>query len=264
MEEKNYEQNNEIINCKNAWIKFSTIKPVITIGDLLNSKFSKKEEKKTDKFFWALKDITFSVKKGEMIGLIGKNGSGKSTLLRVIAKILPLDKGTINVATDCKLLSTGVGLKQELSGRENIFLGCLMLENSLIDIKNNFERIVEFSELGDHIERPIKYYSTGMRSKLMFTIATSFEPKFLLLDELLSGGDISFREKANKRMKEIITKSNGGVIATHDLGFVKEYCSKAIYLNNGEIKFFGESKKAVAMYLNDVKISKSRANEIHD
>ena len=185
-------------------------------------------------------------------------------MLRVIAKILPLDKGTIDVASDCKLLSTGVGLKPELSGRENIFLGCLMLGHSLKNIKDNYERIVEFSELGGHIERPIKYYSTGMRSKLMFTIATSFEPEFLLLDELLSGGDISFRNKANKRMKEIITKSNGGVIATHDLGFVKEYCSKAIYLNDGKIEFFGAPNEAVERYLNDVKIAKSRINEVHD
>jgi len=232
--------------------------------DLWDSTFTKKTKIKDKKFFWALKDISFSVKKGEMIGLIGKNGSGKSTLLRVIAKILPLDRGTINVSANCKLLSTGVGLKPELSGKENIFLGCLMLENSLDEIKNNFERIVEFSELREHIERPIKYYSTGMRAKLMFTIATSFEPDFLLLDELLSGGDISFREKANKRMKEIITKSNGGVITTHDLKFVKEFCSRAIYLKDSEIRFFGDSKEAVEMYLNDIKISKSRVNELHD
>lgn len=263
MEEKNMHENNKVIVCKNAGVKFSTIKPVTTVTDFWDSKFSKKE-KKTQKFFWALRDISFSVEKGQMIGLIGKNGSGKSTLLRVIAKILPLDKGTINVNTDCKLLATGVGLKPELSGRENIFLGCLMLGYSLKDIKDNYERIVEFSELGMHIERPLKYYSTGMRSKLMFTIATSFEPEFLLLDELLSGGDISFRNKANKRMKEVITKSNGGVIATHDLGFVKEYCSKAMYLSEGEIKFLGEPEKAVEMYLNDIKISKSRINEVHD
>lgn len=262
--ENESEQKDKIVDCKNAWVKFSIDKPITTIGDLWSSKFLKNDKKLRCNFFWALKDITFSVKKRELIGVIGKNGSGKSTLLRVIAKIIPLDRGTIDVDTNCKLLSAGVGLRQELSGRENIFLGGLMLGQSLEKIKNNYEKIVEFSELGEHIERPLKYYSTGMRSKLIFTIATSFEPEFLLLDELLSGGDISFRNKANKRMKEVITKSNGGVIATHDLGFVKEYCTKAIYLNNGEMKFFGESKIAVMMYLDDVKISKSEINEIHD
>lgn len=255
--------NESVIKCDNAGVKFATIKPFTTLSDVLETKLSRTKNDKNSKFFWALKDVSFTVKKGEMVGLIGKNGSGKSTLLRVIAEILPLDKGKIEVNTKCTLLSPGVGLRPELSGRDNIFLGCLMIGSSLQQIKKNYSSIVEFSELGEHIERPLRYYSTGMRSRLMFTIATSIKPEFLLLDELLSGGDISFRGKANTRMKEVITSSNGGVIATHDLGFVKESCNKALYLSEGELKFFGNAEKCVDMYLEDNKISKKRINT-HD
>ena len=210
----------ELIILENVGVKFSTSNPVTTIADLWNDFFSKKDGKK---FFWALKDISFSIRKGELVGVIGKNGAGKSTLSRVVAQVLEPDEGVIKVLTKCNYLSSGVGARPHLSGKENIYLGCLLLGHSKEEIDRNYESMVKFAELEDHINRPIRFYSTGMLSRLLFTIATSIKPEFLILDELLSGGDISFVDKANKRMKEVITSAKGGLIATHDMNFVRTY-----------------------------------------
>lgn len=242
----------EVIVCKNVSVKFSSGNPITTIADLWDSRLSRKKDVNHPKFFWALKDVTFSIKSGEVIGLIGKNGTGKSTLLRVVAGVLPPDEGNIEIKTKCNLLSPGLGQRDQLSGRENIILGCLYLGYSMEEIKKNFQNMVDFSELEEHIDRPIRYYSDGMMSRLTFTIATSIKPGFLLLDELLGAGDISFRDKASKRMREIVQNSKGALIATHDTGFVNESCDKVLYLEKGRVKYFGDSKKGVELYMKDV------------
>ena len=243
-------ESNVLVVLKDAGVKFSTSNPNRSLADFWDSLFARKKEK--PRFFWALRNISFNVKKGEMLTVIGKNGAGKSTLLRLVAQILLPDEGKIEVRTDCNLLSQGVGQKPQLSGRENIFLGCLMLGYSMDEIKKNYDSIVEFSELGEHIDRPIRYYSSGMLSRLLFTIATSIKPEFLLLDELLSAGDIGFVDKANKRMKQVIQNSKGGIVATHDMNFARNYSTKVLYLDKGNIRYYGEPKEAVDMYEKDL------------
>jgi ABC-type polysaccharide/polyol phosphate transport system ATPase subunit len=240
---------NDLIICKNIWVGFNVGNPSRSLADMWGSMFSRNSQK--PKFFWALKDISFSVKKGEIVGLIGNNGTGKTTLLRVIAGILDPDKGQVQVNTPCTLLSPGIGSRSQLSGRENIYLGCLYLGYSMEEIKQKYEEIVEFSGLREHIDRPVQYYSDGMISRLNFTIAASLKSEFLLLDELLSAGDITFRDKAARRMKEIVRNAKGTIIATHDMPFVRENCSTALYLRNGEVRFYGDPNKAVDLYEND-------------
>ena len=249
MESERMSQNDNVVICKDVWVKFSMGNPAPTIADLWDSFFTRKTGKEKPDFFWALKDVSFSVKKGEILGLIGNNGAGKSTLLRVVAQVLSPDKGQMDVRTKCNLLSPGLGQREQLSGRENIILGCLYLGYSMDEIKKNYDSMVEFSELGEHIERPIRYYSDGMLSRLIFTIATSLKPQFLLLDELLSAGDVGFRDKASKKMQEVIVNSKGAIIATHDLPFVKQNCNKVLYLDKGEVKFLGDPNEGVELYL---------------
>ncbi|MEO9276693.1 MAG: ATP-binding cassette domain-containing protein [Nitrososphaera sp.] len=245
------QKENVLISLRNVGVKFSTSHPVASIADFWDS-IVRKKHKELPKYFWALKDISFDVKQGEIMAVIGKNGAGKSTLLRVVAEILEPDEGTVQVNTKCNLLSQGVGQKPQLSGRENIFLGCLNLGYSMDEIKKSYDSIVEFSELGEHIERPVKYYSSGMLSRLLFTIATSIKPDFLLLDELLSAGDIGFVDKANKRMKEVIQRSKGGMVATHDMNFARNYATKVLYLQGGMVRYFGEPNQGVDMYMTDL------------
>ena len=254
---ENTELSENIITCKNIGIRFSKTTPVPTLAGWLNSKFSDNDSR----FFWALRDISFTVQKGELVGLIGKNGAGKSTLLRVVAEIIIPDEGKINVNTKTSLLARGVGVKDQLSGRENIILGSLYLGKSLKEIKKNMDDMIEFSELEEHIDRPVRYYSSGMVSKLLFTIATSVNPEFLLLDELLSGGDLGFKEKAKNKMLEVVKHSKGGLIATHNLYFVKESCSKVIYLDKGEMKFCGDAEEGVELYLEEIGMSRKKSKD---
>lgn len=239
-----------IIKLDDVGIKFSTSAAAVSLADLWNSMFTSKKNER--KYFWALRHVSFDVYKGELIAVIGKNGAGKSTLLRVVAHILDVNEGKLKVNTRCNLLSSGVGQKPLLSGRDNIFMGCLLLGHSMNEIKKNFDSMVKFAELEEHIDRPIRYYSSGMLSRLLFTIATSIKPDFLLLDELLSAGDIGFVDKANKRMQEVIKKSDGGLIATHDMNFARNYSAKVLYLVNGSVKFFGDPNEAVDMYEKDL------------
>ena len=241
----------ELVICKNVGTKFSTGNPVPTVADLWDSFFTRNSQKEKPKFFWALRNISFSVKKGEILGLIGNNGAGKTTLLRIVSGVLRPDEGSVQVNTECSLLSPGLGQREQLTGRENIILGCLYLGYSVQEIKENFDRMVEFSELGERINRPVRYYSDGMISRLTFTIATSLKPSFLLLDELLSAGDISFRDKAAKRMKEVVLNSKGAIIATHDMGFVENHCTKVLYLRNGEARFYGPTTEGIDLYKRD-------------
>ncbi len=241
----------DLIICKNVGVRFSTGNPVPTVADLWDSVFTKKKEK--PKHFWALKDVSFSVKKGELLGLIGNNGAGKTTLLRIVAGVLNPDAGNVKINTECTLLSPGLGQRDQLTGRENIILGCLFLGYTMKEIREKYDEIVEFSELGDHIERPVRYYSDGMISRLTFSIATSIKPTFLLMDELLSAGDINFRAKAAKRMREVVQKSKGAIIATHDMDYVKN-CTRVVYLNKGEVRYYGLPEVAVEMYKKDNKL----------
>ncbi len=200
--------------------------------------------------FTALKNINFKIEKGSVIGIIGRNGSGKSTLLKTIAGIFSPDTGTVDIKDNTvALLSIGLGFNVELSGYENIILSGLLLGFTKEEINKKIDEIIEFSELGDFIYKPVRTYSSGMHSKLAFSITTLLDTDILLIDEVLSVGDISFREKSYAKIKEIIkNKDKTILIVSHSLNTIKEICSKTIWIDNGNLIDFDTTEKVVNDY----------------
>ncbi len=198
----------------------------------------------------AVKNVSFKVKKGEILGIVGKNGSGKSTMLRAIAGIFSPNSGSVDLhGNSISLLAIGVGLQKELSGRENIMLTGMLLGFSEKQINEQMEAIIEFSELGKFIDAPVRTYSSGMYSKLAFSISAILETDILLIDEVLSVGDTKFKKKSYKRMKELITDENRTVIiVSHDMKTVADLCTKVLWINDGEFVQYGETKEVLAAY----------------
>ena len=202
------------------------------------------------KLFHAVKNVSFEIKKGEIVGICGKNGSGKSTLLRAIAGIFAADKGSIDLhGNSISLLSIGVGFQKKLSGYENIFLSGLLLGYSEEQIKERLDEIIEFSELGDFIYKPVNSYSSGMYSKLAFSITAILETDIMLIDEVLSVGDIRFKQKSYNKMKELISDENRTVIiVSHSSNTLKDLCDRVIWINDGVLKGDGEASEIVNQY----------------
>jgi len=202
------------------------------------------------KVFKAVNGIDFEVEKGEIIGICGKNGSGKSTTLRAIAGIFSPDKGSINLhGNSISLLSIGVGFQKSLSGYENIFLSGMLLGFTETQIKEKLNDIIEFSELGDFIYKPVRSYSSGMYSKLAFSITAILETDIMLIDEVLSVGDIHFKQKSYNKMKELINDENRTVIiVSHSSKTLRELCDKVIWLHNGLIKKIGDPNEIMDEY----------------
>lgn len=209
-----------------------------------------KNDKNQNNFIHAIKGISFSVPQGEIWGFIGKNGSGKSTLLKTIAGIFAPDKGTIDLkGHNVSLLSIGVGFKVNLTGRENIMLSGLLLGFTEQYIRERFNDIVEFSELGDFIDRPVRTYSSGMHSKLAFSITAILETDIMLVDEVLSVGDEHFKKKSLNKMKELINDKNRTVlIVSHNINTLKELCDVVVWMHEGEIKDVGDPEKVLTAY----------------
>lgn len=208
----------------------------------------------------ALKNVSFTVAHGEFLGVIGHNGAGKSTLLRTIAGILPPSTGRIVVnGYVTTLLSVGIGFNAELTGRENIYLGGLANGLTPKEIDAKEEEIAEFSGLGDFIDYPLKTYSSGMRSRLGFSVAASMEPDILLIDEALSAGDAEFRERASKKMKDIMKKARAIILVSHGLSTVQELATEALWLDHGTVMGHGEPAEVIKAYTDHVKVKQSAA-----
>lgn len=202
------------------------------------------------KEFHAVKDVSFEIPKGQILGICGKNGSGKSTLLRAIAGIFSADTGTIDLhGNTISLLSIGVGFQRRLSGYENIFLSGLLLGYSEEQINEKLDEIIEFSELGDFIYKPVNSYSSGMYSKLAFAITAILETDIMLIDEVLSVGDVRFRQKSYNKMKELISDENRTVIiVSHSSRTLKSLCDRVIWINDGVLKGDGDPEEIVDKY----------------
>lgn len=214
---------------------------------------SGKEAKKT---FWALKNISLVAQPGEIIGIIGPNGAGKSTLLRIIARIYNPDEGTVKIdGKIASLISLEAGLKPRLSMRENIYLGCSLFGLATKEIKKNFVKIVEFSELKDFLETKLYQFSSGMIDRLTFAIAiysVAYQnPDILLLDEAFVGGDEKFKKKAIKKLEELVKFGATVLLVSHNLFIIKKYCQKTIWLNQGQIVEKGKTEKVLKNYLGD-------------
>lgn len=205
------------------------------------------------KTFWALQNINFSVKEGEIVGIIGPNGAGKTTLCRVVSGILKPDSGSVLVNGEiATLLSFGTGFNKQLSGMDNIILNGLMLGIPKADIQRLLNEIIEFSELGQFMHNPVKNYSSGMLSRLGFSIASVIEPDIFIIDEALSAGDMAFYEKASARIQEMINSSKAVIVVTHSMHFITKICTRAIWLKNGRIQYDGDPKEAVKRYREDI------------
>ena len=199
--------------------------------------------------FWALKDISFTVEKGERLGILGFNGAGKSTLLKTVAGVLKPTKGTVKVqGIIAPLLELGAGFDSNYSGKENIFLYGATMGYSRKYIESKYDEIVEFSELKDFIDVPIKNYSSGMRARLGFAIATAVEPEVLILDEVLSVGDAKFRNKSEAKVQSMIDKGVTVLFVSHNTDQVRRLCDKAIILEKGTMIASGEVNEVCDIY----------------
>jgi ABC-type polysaccharide/polyol phosphate transport system ATPase subunit len=200
--------------------------------------------------FWALRHVSVKLAHGESLGVIGPNGAGKSTLLQVLAGIMRPSEGSVEIRGAVSgLLTLGAGFDQDLSGRDNILLGGAFLGLDDKVTRGLMPGIIEFADLGAFIDAPIKTYSSGMRARLGFSIATAVDPDILLLDEVLSTGDATFREKSKARVIELVRSAKGVVLVTHDMNWVVEYCNRAILLEQGHVVLEGPPEQVVATHL---------------
>lgn len=199
--------------------------------------------------FWALTDISLTVKKGEVFGLIGNNGAGKSTMLKVISRVLKPTKGRVKVfGKIAPLLELGAGFHPELSGRENVFLNGALLGYSREEMETVFDDIVEFSELGQFINSPIRTYSSGMYARLGFAVATAHMPEILILDEILSVGDEAFQRKCNIRMKSFQQAGATVLMVSHGLDGLESMCDRIAWIDHGKLKNVGTPQDVISAY----------------
>lgn len=201
------------------------------------------------KEFWALQDISFELNKGDRLGILGFNGAGKSTLLKVIAGVLKATKGTVwTKGKIVPLLELGAGFDLQYTGAENIYLYGAMLGYTKEFIQSKYQDIIEFSELGDFINVPVKNYSSGMKARLGFSIATVVEPEILILDEVLSVGDAKFRKKSERRIRDMFDQGVTVLFVSHSLAQVKSLCNKAILLEKGQMIASGSIEEVSTLY----------------
>jgi teichoic acid transport system ATP-binding protein len=196
----------------------------------------------------AVRGVSFQLMRGETLGIIGHNGSGKSTLLRGLAGLVPLAGGTALAAARPTLLGVGAALNKELSGRRNLYRGCFALGMSRSAINSRIDELIEFSGLEDFIDMPIDSYSTGMRARLAFTIATIVEPEILLLDEALSGGDREFRVRAKARLDEIRAAAGSVILVSHNTSIISSMCERTLWMRRGKVVGRGPTASVLAEY----------------
>lgn len=199
--------------------------------------------------FWALKDVSFEVNKGEVVGIIGRNGSGKSTLLKIISGLFRPSEGEISVkGRIVPMLELGSGFDPELTGRENVFLNGAILGYTEAFLKEQFDDILEFSELGEFIDMPLKTYSSGMMMRLAFSVATIVQPEILIVDEILAVGDEAFQRKSRAKMLELMGGGTTVLYVSHSLDQIRELCNRVIWLDHGKVVMQGEAPEVCDAY----------------
>lgn len=225
------------------WLKLIGKDPKAEMGEIGSKRLE------SDGIFHALSNISFTVKKGETIGLIGRNGAGKSTMLKILARITTPTVGQALIRGRIgSMLEVGTGFHPELTGRENIYLNGTILGMTEKEIDARFDEIVEFSEIGDFLETPVKRYSSGMYIKLAFSIASTLDTDILLLDEVLAVGDAAFREKSLARMKEITQSGRTIIFVSHSMPNIKDICSRCIWFKDGQLYRDGPTEEVASEY----------------
>lgn len=239
-----------MIKIENVSMKFNLeIEKDFSMKQAFVNLFTKKKKKKKNEDFWALKDVSFNIGKGEVVGLIGSNGAGKSTLLKVVSGVMKPTKGKVKVkGVISPMIELGAGFDGNLTARENIYLNGAILGYSKEFLDDKFDEIVEFSELKDFLDVPVKNFSSGMTAKLAFSIATIVNPEILIVDEILSVGDIKFQEKSKKKMMEMIKGGTTVLYVSHSLESIKDLCTKVVWLEHGKVVKMGDTNKICDAY----------------
>lgn len=223
----------------------------------LISKNGRNKKKSEIEFIWALKDINFEVKQGEIVGIIGRNGAGKSTLLKVLSRITTPTEGKVKINGRVgSLLEVGTGFHPELTGRENIFLNGSILGMSKKEIERKFDEIVDFAEVEKFLDTPVKRYSSGMYVRLAFAVAAHMEPEILVVDEVLAVGDMIFQKKCLGKIGDISKEGRTVLFVSHNMSAISQICEKTILLNNGKINSFDNTNKVIELYSRNSKSSK--------
>jgi lipopolysaccharide transport system ATP-binding protein len=220
-----------------------------SLGNALNPR-AKKEAKGSKEEFWALKDVSFEIKQGDRVGIIGRNGAGKSTLLKVLSRITEPTSGSIRIkGRVASLLEVGTGFHPELTGRENIFLNGAILGMSRVEIQRKFDEIVDFAEVEKFLDTPVKRYSSGMYVRLAFAVAAHLEPEILIVDEVLAVGDAQFQKKCLGKMQNVASEGRTIIFVSHQMAAISNLCSSCIMLQKGELIFAGKTEHAIQKYL---------------
>lgn len=220
-------------------------------------------KKGDSEYVWALKDINFEVKRGEVLGIIGKNGAGKSTLLKILSQVTAPTKGQVKIkGRIASLLEVGTGFHPELTGRENIFLNGAILGMTKSEIRKKFDDIVDFSGVERYIDTPVKRYSSGMYVRLAFAVAAHLEPEILIVDEVLAVGDAEFQKKCLGKMKDVSGKGRTVLFVTHNMPVIRLLCNRCIYLKNGKMFYEGSTDEVVAKYLAENNFDSGNDGEI--
>ena len=242
-----------MIKIDNVSMKFNLeIEKDFSLKQAFINIFTKKKKKKKNDDFWALKNVSFTVDKGEVVGLIGSNGAGKSTLLKIVSGVMKPTSGKVTVqGVISPMIELGAGFDGNLTARENIYLNGAILGYSKKFLDEKFDEIVEFSELKDFLDVPVKNFSSGMTAKLAFSIATVVNPEILIVDEILSVGDLKFQEKSKKKMMEMIKGGTTVLYVSHSLQSIKELCTKVVWLEHGKVVKIGDTKKVCDAYYKD-------------
>ena len=199
----------------------------------------------------AIKPMDFEINRGECVGLIGRNGSGKSTLIRLLAGVYPTDTGSVDINGTTLLMNLGVGMSHELTARENIYVSASVLGMRIKDIDAIFDKIVDFAELEEFIDSKIKYFSSGMVARLGFSIAVNAGASIMFLDEIFAVGDMKFQEKAVKVFESSWIEGKTVILVSHSMDVIKKYCSRTAYMKHGVLVYFGETEKAIDIYIKD-------------
>ena len=239
--------NQEIISVEHVSMRFSLASEKVTSFKEYVIKTAKKQLSYGE--FWALKDVSFSVNKGDALGLIGLNGSGKSTMLKVIAGVLKPTKGSVTVrGSVAPLIELGAGFDYDLTAEENVYLNGALLGYPRAEMEKHYNDIVEFSELHDFMNVPVKNFSSGMISRLAFSIATIGIPDILIVDEVLSVGDFRFQEKCEKRIQGMMKKDTTILFVSHSIDQVKKICNKIVWLDHGKVRMYGNTREVCEEY----------------
>lgn len=237
-----------MIKANNVSMKFNLgIEKNFSMKQAFINILSRKKTKKS--YFWALDDVSFEVKKGEVVGFIGNNGAGKSTILKIVSGVMKPTKGNVEAYGNiCPMIELGAGFDYDLTARENIYLNGAVLGYSKEFIEKKFDEIVGFSELQDFLEVPVRNFSSGMIARLAFSIATIVDPEILIVDEILSVGDIAFQAKSEAKMKSMINGGTTVLFVSHSIEQIKNLCNRVVWLEHGKVRKIGPAKEVCEEY----------------